>query len=435
MRKLTLLVLFAACGGETTAPPNTTTTSLTYYRDVAPIVQARCVGCHQPSGIAPFSLATFDDVYTQTARIKDAVVDKRIMPPLPPEQTNCQPLIDSRNMPDEERNMLADWIGGGAPEGDPSVTPNPAPGGPPPADELGAPTDTFDSGIEYTSTYSGDDDYRCFVVDPHLTQPTDIIATDVGYTNTPIVHHTIVFVALPGTEAQVDALDAADPGPGYTCFGGAGYPNAFMMSVGVPGAKPYAFPGGTGVRLPAGTRFVVQMHYNFLNGRGPDHPSVKMWRSPTPITEVPHGLGLSNYTFNIPAGATDTMAQAMGSIIPSTQTPANDSQAKEGLAWSVIGHMHLIGKSVRVDVLRSDGSKTCLLDIPQWNFHWQGFYRFKNPVPLHAGDRVLLECHWDNSAQNQPVIDGNVRTPTDVHFGEGSTDEMCAGGVMMTNFR
>src|SRR5262249_8706343 len=108
MRKLFALVLFAACGGQTSSL-SAPTTSLTYYRDVAPIMQARCTGCHQPGGIAPFSLLTFDDVYMQTARIKDAVVDKRIMPPLPPLQTDCQTLIDSRNMPDEERNMMADW--------------------------------------------------------------------------------------------------------------------------------------------------------------------------------------------------------------------------------------------------------------------------------------------------------------------------------------
>ena len=77
----------------------------------------------------------------------------------------------------------------------------------------------------------------------------------------------------------------------------------------------------------------------------------------------------------------------------------------------------------------------CLLDIPRWNFHWQGFYRFKDPVPLHAGDRVLMECHWDNSAANQPEVNGQVRAPIDVHFGEGSTDEMCAGGILMTDFR
>src|SRR3954465_13588833 len=52
---------------------------LTFSRDVAPIVRARCTTCHRPGEIGPFSLITFDDVKRHAAQIAD-VTRRRIMP-------------------------------------------------------------------------------------------------------------------------------------------------------------------------------------------------------------------------------------------------------------------------------------------------------------------------------------------------------------------
>jgi hypothetical protein len=399
---------------------------VTYYQDVAPILAARCVACHSPGNIAPFSLDNFHDAWTYTSLIKPALNNK-LMPPLPPNQDGCQPLDDPRNMPDSERQKVVAWIDGGALAGDPATA---APIVPPPG-QLGAPTAVYDSGLDYTSTFGGSDEYRCFVIDPQLTSTFNLIAVGVKSTNNAIVHHTIVYASLPQYNAQVDALDAADPLPGYQCFGGPGFP-AVTVGAAAVGSLPRPFPAGSGAPLPAGTRYVVQVHYNFDNGRGSNRISVEAWAAST-LTQIPHGMTIGNYTFYIPAGAVGVSAVASGTFIAKSATPLTMEQSREGNLWSLFPHMHQIGSSIRVDLIRADGSKSCLINIPKWDFHWQGEYQFLQPVAVHAGDHVEATCVWDNSAAHQPLVDGVPRQPQAVHFGENSTDEMCITGLLLTD--
>src|SRR5262245_25521724 len=67
--------------------------TITYYQDVAPILAERCVACHSPGNLAPFSLDNFHDAMTYAPLIKPALNNK-LMPPLPPNQDGCQPLDD-----------------------------------------------------------------------------------------------------------------------------------------------------------------------------------------------------------------------------------------------------------------------------------------------------------------------------------------------------
>ena len=82
--------------------------------------------------------------------------------------------------------------------------------------------------------------------------------------------------------------------------------------------------------------------------------------------------------------------------------------------------------------MRADGSSEPLLEIPRWAFEWQETYRFREPVRLETGDQLYVECHFDNSAENQLVVNGQRLTPRDVNWGEGTTDEMCLGNVLIT---
>lgn len=73
-----------------------------------------------------------------------------------------------------------------------------------------------------------------------------------------------------------------------------------------------------------------------------------------------------------------------------------------------------------------------MVDLPEWDFEWQSRYVFDAPVPLELDDEVVLSCTWDNSAANQPVIDGAIADPVDVQWGEGTRDEMCLGILYVT---
>lgn len=428
-----LAVLVLGCSSSGSSPPGETITpdpTTSYHRDVAPILEARCTTCHVDGGIAPFPLTTYDEASAYAEQVGIAV-GNGIMPPFPPDTSACRPIDDARQMPDAERELLLTWVDEGAPEGDPADAPDGDPEPDPGA--LGPPTDVFDSGLLYLSDYPGDDEYRCFVVDPGLTQGVEAVAFDVASTNLAIVHHAIVFAAVPDAADEVDALDAADPKPGYECFGGPGFDRAIGVGAYVPGSSVRALPDGTGIPLPAGTRFVVQMHYNFLNGRDPNRFSIEMWRATAPLTGVPHGARIGNHDFVLPPGASDVTASNVTTILPADQVPRNRDEAREGRAWGVSGHMHMLARSIRVELERADGSEECLLDIPSWNFHWQGSYAFQEPLDIVAGDRLHVTCVWDNTADNQPEIDGERQEPREVRWGEGSLDEMCLAGVTLTD--
>lgn len=399
-------------------PPET---SLTYYRDAMPILETRCTKCHTPGGIAPFSLTGYEQAHALAPAIAQAV-GEHIMPPLPPEPAACTPIQDDREMPETERNVLVDWVRQGAVAGDPATAPEVTP----PVDPLGTPERTVDIGVDYLSQASTVDDYRCFMVDSGFER--DVYAQAVGIKpgNSAIVHHAFVWVLPPNQWDAIAQKDAEEPGPGYTCFGGPGFQEDWIGGY-APGTQTRAYPDGSGVTIPAGSRFVVQVHYNFLNSRASDRTSVLVWEAPTKPRTEPRMLTIVNPLFRIPAGVKAYTATASSRIVASGRDPRIPIVAEEGLAWSAVGHMHMLGTSIKMELLRSDGSSQCLLDIPHWDFHWQGSYQFEQPVAVKAGDQVKITCVWDNSPENQPIVDGKRQEPRTVTWGDGSLDEMCLG--------
>lgn len=88
--------------------------------------------------------------------------------------------------------------------------------------------------------------------------------------------------------------------------------------------------------------------------------------------------------------------------------------------------MHEFGKSIRAGIIHKDGSRTCLGEISRWYFGWEQPYWFKEPISLEPGDDVYIDCHFDNSAQNQPLVNGKRQTLRDIAWGEDN-QEMCSG--------
>lgn len=429
---LAVFTASCACGGGTDRPAGASDqppqTSRTYHADARVILASRCVPCHQPSGAAPSSLATYDDVVAARASAIGALASKN-MPPFPPDDSGCEPLADFRKMSDDERATMLEWLRGGAPEGDPASAP---PDPPPPPDVLGLPSDVFDSGLDYTSD-AVDDEYRCFVVDPKLTQWTPLRSAWVVSSKPKVVHHAVLYAVPPERAAALDALDAKDATPGYPCYGGSQVEGAFVIGGYAPGAHPGPYPDGTAIWLAPGTKLVAEMHYHAYEGRAANRMKVQAWRASGAVKKYPRGLAADAFDFVLPAGAPRISASVTADVIAAGATPQRASEIGEGLAWSVSMHMHLLGKSTRVDLLRADGSHRCLLNIPSWSDHWQGGYAFAAPVPIRAGDRIEYRCEWDNSAANQPAIDGAKQVPREVRWGFGVRDEMCSGGLSATD--
>lgn len=411
-----LLLLGLGAGCSETPPDQSIAQPLSYRHDAQPLLDRYCNSCHTAGGIGPFALQDYASVQRYAPLIKSAVESNR-MPPWMPSDASL-PLNYSRKMRPEDKDALLRWLAEGMVEGDPSVTartdiPAAETVAPPRADL------TLDFGQDYTPVTQRPDDYHCFVFDPKLTADTYMVAGTVVPGNRSIVHHALLF-EIPETDAA--AIQAKNVNnQGYTCYGGPGTPGRPVTLLGwVPGGVPMRTPAGTALRLHKGSLLVMQLHYNtsvVKDGKDRTQAQIELTTTPPqhelyvmPLAQ-PKGLKLAAGD----AGARQDVSFPLSLITGLFGLPIGDYKM-----YSAAPHMHTLGKRVTVSV-----SGKLVVELPKWDFHWQQTYGLKDPLVLKASDLMQLTCEYDNSAANQPVIDGVQQPPKDVAWGEGTADEMC----------
>ena len=421
-----LAALLSACGGDAADPDPVApvATGPTYHEHIKPILDARCGSCHQDGELAPFSVARYDDLLPWGGAIRRAVLD-RTMPPWLADG-DCNQYLGDRSLSDAQIQAISAWVDAGMPAGDPARQGAPIDIGPQPS--LSRTDLTLPLPVEYTPQV-GPDEYRCFPI----PWPADEVTYVTGLSARPgeprVVHHVIAYVADPAQVAQVDALDAADPGPGYPCYGGPSFDSPRWLGAWVPGSLGADSPPGTGLRVEPGSRVVVQMHYNLLAaGPLPDRTELDIKLDPA----VERDARVQPFTNPAWVDSDQMMIPAYQDDVPHEFSA--DISFLAGGAYQIHDialHMHALGRVAQLSIERADGTSTCLLDIPRWDFHWQGSYRLAQPVPVSPGDKLKIACRFDNSPENQPLVDGQQKLPEDVTWGEGTGDEMCLGTVYM----
>jgi hypothetical protein len=425
-----LVVWLALAGCSSAAPVGTT-----YYKDIKPLVEEKCLGCHVEDGIAPFSLEDYPHVRAVRDRIKVAV-KARVMPPWLA-APGCADYVGDRSLSDAQIALLTGWIEAGAAEGEPSQYRAPAA-------QPKIALSRVDATLMMTAPYLpalSPDEYRCFVIDWPATTTQFVTGFRARPGNAKIVHHVIAFLAQPADVATFQMLDAADPAPGYSCFGGAGGSIATRwVGAWAPGSLGSDYPPDTGLRIEPGSKIVLQVHYNTATTRGEtDQTALDFKMDPAvakeaviqPYTNLSWVLGR---TMTIPAGVADVEHDYAIDLTQFLNRFSNGALA-DGVPttiWSASLHMHVRGDNGRLRLDHPDGTSECLLDIPHWNFHWQGAYGFAQPKTMRPGDKLYLECHWNNSPEAQPYVNGVQVAPTDENWGEGTGDEMCLGGFYLT---
>ena len=405
-RVLLVTALFATgCADQKMAAivPYTDTSGgqLTWYRDVLPIARKSCQSCHTADGIGPFSMMDYADVAPEIDKIGMNVA-ARIMPPWMPDPS-CGSFQDDRWLSDDEVSTITQWVSEGGLAGDPADAPT---GGDATAQHLANVSATLMPDTVYTP--NGDpndpnklDDYHCFILDPGLTTNQTLIGYEIVPGVSREVHHVILY---PAKAAKAAAADAATPEPGWTCFGGPGTGGDSILGGWAPGMPPIDFPSGTGLQMNAGDVIVMQVHYNLLNGPPlPDRTTARLEYADGPVAKLAQILPAPDDTFTIPPhtnGYTDS----------ASLTVPVDVQV-----WGALPHMHTLGKQITVKT-----QSACLIDIPNWDFHWQQLYFYNQPVTVKAGEKATLSCTWNNPRD------------TSVQWGEATTDEMCVSFFYIT---
>ncbi|TNE49811.1 MAG: hypothetical protein EP343_10565 [Deltaproteobacteria bacterium] len=413
---------------------NTSSKALTYHKDARAILEAKCQNCHTPGNIGPFPITSFKEASQFKSAIRDSIQAHR-MPPWKPDDS-CNEYKDSIGMTEQERKILIDWIDQGAAEGDPTSYKKP--------EIPKAPEFRNDVEVKLPEPYvpkQKPDDYRCFIIDWPKKTDTYVTGYRVVADNKETAHHLIAFVIPPSLVDTFQKYDDAEEGTGYTCYGGptgkgggnniGTFTKLRWVGAWAPGidTRQFSEDGSVGIKIPAGSKIVVQMHYNVTsNDPKPDQSSIqfqvadKVEKEATiqPFADPSWVVG---QTMPIPAGSVGTEHSFVTGL----------SSSRTVLLHGVGLHMHTRGLSASVVVERKEtDDKVCAIRIKKWDFNWQNSYSLKEPIEVRPGDKVRLTCTWDNSAENQPMIGGTKAKPKDLNWGDGTHDEMCLGTLFLT---
>jgi peroxiredoxin len=369
---------------------------VTYTKDVAAVLNKRCVECHRPGEIGPFALASYEDVVGWADTIAEVVEEGR-MPPWHADPAHGTFSNDCR-MSDAEKQVIFDWVAGGAPQGDRKDLPEP----PKFADGWRLPRvdqEVFMSQTAFKVPTEGTVNYKYFSVDPGFTEDKWIQGAQCKAGNRGVVHHIILFMRPPrGGRGDRGDRDG-------------GNESGFVTAT-APGASPLLLADGMAKRVPAGSKFVFQIHYTPNGSPQQDRSSVGlMFADPANVKKRVDTRAVETHLIFIPPQVADYPLSAESSI------------RRDSLLLSLFPHMHLRGKAFRYEAEYPDGRKEVLLDVPRYDFNWQQTYELAEPKLLPKGTRIRCFAHYDNSSEN--IANPNPRRI--VTWGEQTWDEMLMG--------
>jgi hypothetical protein len=392
------------------AEPTLPDAKITFNRHIAPLVFERCAGCHHPGEVAPFSLLTYRDVQKRARQIVQVTRD-RYMPPWKSVEGHGR-FVDERRLTADEIELLARWVNQGAVEGDARDLP-PTPKFPE-GWKLGEPDIVVTMPAAYEIPAEGPDIYRNFVLPLDVPPGKYIKALEYRPGNRRIVHHAVFSFDVTANSRK---QDAADPAPGYK--GSLNIPGRMFpgsMAAWVPGRDAKPLPDGLSMPWPAAADFILQLHLHPSGKIESEQSSIGFYLTEEPPQRSMVDIVMIDRGIDIPPGE------------PAFHTRDEFTVPVEMNVFSVFPHMHLIGRDFKLTAHPPAGEPFPLIWIDDWDFNWQSFYQYSEPVKLPAGTKVVLEGIHDNSADNPRNPN---QPPKRVVGGEQTTDEMSAALIQL----
>ena len=375
--------------------------SVTFTKDVAPILFTACASCHRPEGVAPFPLLTYEDATRHAAAIVAATRD-RVMPPWKPEPGYGE-FLDERRLTGDEIETLARWLETGLVEGDRTQLRSP-----PSWNgrwQLGTPDLVIET-APYTLRASGEDVYRNFVLPIESSTTRHIRAWEFLPGSGAVHHATMQFDPTRSSRR----LDEQDPEPGYEGLvpHSAMSPDGYFLGW-LPGLASNIAPRDMSWPLPTGADLILMLHLRPTGHGETIQPKLGLYFSDAPPRLQPTLIRMTRQHMDIAPGdrryvVTDTFPLDVDVDL-----------------FTIQPHAHLLAREVKSYATLPDGTRKWLIYIREWDFNWQGVFRYAHPEFLPAGTTITFEFTYDNSAANPR---NPHRPPRRVTYGQHTTDEM-----------
>ncbi|MFM1801605.1 MAG: hypothetical protein RJA81_957 [Planctomycetota bacterium] len=376
---------------------------ITYHNRISRIIQNNCLECHRQDGLAPFSLETYDDVKAHRGMMRREVARGQ-MPPwfaAPLSSPSHPGWSNNRSLSVKDKTDLMTWLESDLTEGNINDAPLPRPT----ADsnwQIGKPDLVLQLPAPIAIPAQGKVPYQFRTVATELKEDVWVQALEIRPTDRSVVHHALVFVSPP--QSQADEENQGD--------GTAEERRGFFAGY-VPGTSVMVFPDGYGKKLPKGSRLRFQIHYTPNGQNTSDQLELGIrFAKTTPEHEV-KVIGVANPGIRIPAGVSDHQETAIQNVPTDVEL------------LSFMPHMHVRGKAFRYEVRYPDGKQETLLDVPRYDFNWQLRYKLAKPIAVPAGSTILVTATFDNSEEN-PANPDPAKT---VFWGPQTDEEMLLGYV------
>jgi hypothetical protein len=388
----------------------------TFSRDVAPILYKNCASCHRPGEIAPMPLLT----YEQTRPWAKSIREKVALDQMPPWHA-AEPrgtFSNDRRLSAAEKETLIQWATTGAPKGDPKDLP------PMPKFtdgwEIGTPDLVLSMAKPFEVPPSGTINYQYFTVPTNFTEDKWVQSIEVRPGARSVVHHILVFCREPDAQPRTPAFVQVPPksSPESTKAGTdrplAQQPSGpgTLIATTAPGTNAMSFEPGSAMRIKAGSTLLLQIHYTAGGKLTEDRSSVGMIFAKQAKQEI-RNSAFVNVLLKIPPGAAN---QEVDSAIEFKQ---------DVHITALFPHTHLRGKSWQYRMVYPDGRSEVVLSVPKYDFNWQTYYVFAQPLAAPKGARLEAAAYYDNSAANPSNPDPKI----EVHWGEQTWQEMQYSGT------
>ncbi|MBL8047184.1 MAG: redoxin domain-containing protein [Chthonomonas sp.] len=367
-----------------------------YTREIARIVNEKCVTCHRDGGVAPFSLTSYEAVKGRAGMIKH-VIENKIMPPW---FADDKPSLDSKwkdekALTEAQLATFTKWLASDKPKGDAADMP-----AAPKFDKnwkIGKPDLLVQIPEAIAVKADGFMDYQYRTVTADVPEDRWIAGLEIKPTDRSVVHHVLVFLETPNQDRKNPLLQELQDAKSFF----AGY---------VPGQDHVIYPTGFAKFLPKGSKFRFQIHYT-PNGKATnDQVQLGLKFATGEVKNEVKTNAMLRFNFAIPPHA------------EKHEVVAENRLGVDGYLMAFMPHMHVRGSAARYELEGAAGFEK-VLNIPRYDFNWQLRYELKQPIRVTPRSRMRFTAWYDNSEKNAANPDPNAT----VRWGDQTYEEMMLG--------